>query len=70
MDGASAEGLVPALQNDWAELAALAFAFVALQIWWLTAISRRRRLAKPLTDQEFRQVLERIWMQRSPTDRS
>ena len=69
MDGAIAEGLVPALQNGWAELAALAFAFVALQIWWLTAISRRRRLAKPLTEQEFRQVLERIWMQRSPTDR-
>ena len=70
MDGAIAEGLVPVLQNGWAELAVLAFAFVALQIWWLTAISRRRRLAQPLTEQEFRQVLERIWMQRSPTDRS
>ena len=70
MDGASAEDLVPALQNGWAELAALAFAFVALQILWLTAISRRRRLAQPLTEQEFRQVLERIWMQRSPTDHS
>jgi len=61
---------MPALQSGWVELAVLALVFVALQIWWLTAISRRRRLAQPLTEQEFRQVLERIWLKRSPTDRS
>ena len=61
---------MPALQSGWVELAVLALVFVALQIWWLSAIARRRRLARPLTEQEFRQVLERIWLKRSPTDRS
>ncbi|UPM50187.1 hypothetical protein MY494_12925 [Synechococcus sp. A10-1-5-1] len=61
---------MPALQSGWVELAVLALVFVALQIWWLSAIARRRRLAQPLTEQEFRQVLERIWLKRSPTDRS
>ncbi|WP_415398605.1 hypothetical protein [Synechococcus sp. W4D4] len=61
---------MPALQSGWVELAVLALVFVALQIWWLSAITRRRRLARPLTEQEFRQVLERIWLKRSPTDRS
>jgi len=61
---------MPALQSGWVELAVLALVFVALQIWWLSAITRRRRLAQPLTEQEFRQVLERIWLKRSPTDRS
>ncbi len=70
MDKSSAEGLIPVLQSGRVELSALAFAFVALQIYWLTAISRRRRLAQQLPKQEFLQVLERIWMQRSPTDRS
>ncbi len=61
---------MPALQSGWVELSVLALVFVALQIWWLSAITRRRRLARPLTEQEFRQVLERIWLKRSPTDRS
>ena len=56
---------MPALQRGWIELAVLALLFLVLQAWWLTALARLRALAKPLSEAEFRQVLERIWISRS-----
>ena len=56
---------MPALQSGWIELAVLALLFLVLQAWWLTALARRRALAKPLSEAEFRQLLERIWISRS-----
>ena len=56
---------MPALQSGWIELAVLALLFLVLQAWWLTALARRRALARPLSEAEFRQALERIWIARS-----
>ena len=38
--------------------------FVALQLWWIRSLvrrNRRRRGAEPLSQQDFRQQLERIF---------
>jgi hypothetical protein len=65
LDGQSTRGVMPALQSGWIELGVLALLFLGLQIWWLTALARRRALARPLSEAEFRQALERIWIARS-----
>lgn len=39
----------------------LALVFGGLQIWWIGSTLRGRRLARPMTEQEFRRSLERIW---------
>jgi hypothetical protein len=50
-------------QHDWGyiQLALLAFAFGGLQVWWIGGTLRRRALARPLNEGEFRRTLERIW---------
>ena len=48
----------------WWSLSVLALLFAALQVWWIASLLRRRALARPLSDREFRQVLERIWARR------
>jgi hypothetical protein len=38
--------------------------FAALQLWWIRSLvrrNRRRRVAEPLSQQDFRQELERIF---------
>ena len=45
----------------YAELGLFALVFGGLQIWWIGSTLRGRRLARPMTDQEFRRSLERIW---------
>jgi hypothetical protein len=38
--------------------------FAALQLWWIRSLvrrNRRRRCAEPLSQQDFRQELERIF---------
>lgn len=42
-------------------LGLLALAFAGLQIWWIGSTLRGRRLARPMTEQEFKRSLERIW---------
>jgi hypothetical protein len=50
-------------QLNWGylQLALVALAFGGLQIWWIGSTLRRQRLARPLTEREFRRSLERIW---------
>lgn len=54
-------------QLNWGyvQLGVFALAVGALQIWWISSTLRRQRLAKPLSEREFRQTLERIWQKRS-----
>jgi len=49
--------------GNWAnlQLGLLASAFAGLQLWWIGSTLRGRRLARPMTEREFRQSLERIW---------
>ena len=46
--------------GDWS-LLALGLLFVGLQVWWIGSLLRRRDLVRPLSEREFRRVLERIW---------
>jgi hypothetical protein len=48
---------------NWAyiQLGLVALAFGGLQVWWISSVFRRRDLARPLSEGEFRKTLERIW---------
>ena len=50
-------------QLNWGDvqLGLFALVFGDLQIWWIGSTLRARRLARPITEQEFRRSLERIW---------
>ena len=43
------------------QLGLFALAFGGLQIWWISSVLRRRDLARPMSNGEFRKSLERIW---------
>jgi hypothetical protein len=47
------------------QLGLVALAFGGLQVWWISSVFRRRKLARPLSEGEFRKTLERIWAKRS-----
>jgi len=49
------------LNWGYAELGLFAVVFGGLQIWWISSTLRGRHLARPMTEQEFRRSLERIW---------
>lgn len=49
------------LNWGYLQLGLVALAFGGLQIWWISRIFRKRDLAKPLSEGEFRKTLERIW---------
>jgi hypothetical protein len=49
------------LNWGYIELGLLALAFGGLQVWRISRIFRRRDLAKPLTEKDFRKSLEQIW---------
>lgn len=42
-------------------LLTLGLLFLGLQVWWIGSLLRRRALVRPLSEREFRRVLERIW---------
>ncbi len=48
------------------QLLLVALAFAGLQIWWIGSTLRRRKLAQPLSESEFRRTLERIWAKGPP----
>ena len=50
--------------NATASLLVTGTLFAALQLWWIRSLvrrNRRRRGAEPLSQQDFRQELERIF---------
>jgi hypothetical protein len=49
------------LNWGYIQLGLVALAFGGLQVWWISRIFRRRDLAKPMTEKDFRKSLEQIW---------
>jgi hypothetical protein len=45
-------------------LGLFALAFGGLQVWWIISTLRKRDLARPMSEKEFRRSLERIWAKR------
>jgi hypothetical protein len=48
---------------NWAcpELDLVVLAFGGLQVWWIGSIFRKWDLARPVSEEQFRRSLERIW---------
>jgi hypothetical protein len=49
------------LNWGYLRLGLVALAFGGLQVWWISSTIRKRDLARPLSEKEFRRSLERIW---------
>ena len=49
------------LNWGYIQLGLVAPAFGGLQVWWISSMFRRRDLARPLSEGEFRKTLEQIW---------
>jgi hypothetical protein len=49
------------LNWGYIQLSLVALAFGGLQVWWISSTLRKRELAKPLSEEAFRKILERIW---------
>ena len=49
------------LNSGCLQLGLVALVFGGLQVWWISSVFRRRDLAPPLSEGEFRKTLERIW---------
>jgi len=54
-------GGIEQLNWGYVQLGLFALVFGGLQIWWIGSTLRGRRLARPMTEQEFRRSLESIW---------
>ena len=54
-------GVMEHLNWGYIQLGLVALVFGGLQVWWISSIFRRRDLARPLSEGEFRKTLERIW---------
>jgi hypothetical protein len=52
------------LNSTYLQLGLVALAFGGLQVWWISSTLRKRDLARPLSEGEFRKTVERIWAKR------
>jgi hypothetical protein len=43
------------------QLGLVALVFCGLQVWWISSVFKRRDLARPMSEGEFRRSLEQIW---------
>jgi ABC-type uncharacterized transport system fused permease/ATPase subunit len=53
------------LNWGYIQLGLVALVFGGLQVWWIGSTLRKRNLARPMSESEFRRSLERIWAKRS-----
>lgn len=53
------------LSAGYLQLGLFALLFGGLQIWWICSTLRKRDLARPLSEGEFRRTLARIWAKKS-----
>jgi hypothetical protein len=53
------------LNWGYLQLGLFAFAFGGVQVWWINSTLRKRDLARPMNEGEFRRSLERIWAKRT-----
>jgi len=49
------------LNSGYLQLGLFALAFGGLQVWWIGSTLRKRNLARPLSEGEFRRSLKLIW---------
>jgi hypothetical protein len=49
------------LNWGYLQLGLVALAFGGLQVCWIGSVFRKRELARPLNEGEFRKALEKIW---------
>jgi len=49
------------LNWGYLQLGLVTLVFGGLQVWWISNTMRKRDLARPLNEGEFRRSLERIW---------
>jgi hypothetical protein len=65
MPEGTAGGVMDHLNSGNLQLGLFALAFGGLQIWWISSTHRKRDLARPMSEGEFRRSLERIWARKS-----
>ena len=53
------------LNWGYLQLGLVALIFGGLQVWWIGSTIRKRELARPLSEGEFRKSLEQIWAKKS-----
>ena len=61
LDQGSADGVMDDLNWGYIQLGLVALAFGGLQVWWIRSTLGKRDLARPLSEEEFKRSLERIW---------
>jgi hypothetical protein len=49
------------LNWGYIQLGLVALVFGGVQVWWIGNTLRKRDLARPMSEGEFRKTLERIW---------
>ncbi len=57
----SAVSVIEHLNSNYLQLGLVALIFGGLQVWWISTTLRKRDLARPLSEGEYRKTLERIW---------
>ena len=65
MQEGTAGGVMDHLNSGYLQLGLFALAFGGLQVWWISSTLRKRTLARPMSEGEFRRSLERIWAKRT-----
>jgi len=53
------------LKLGYLQLGLFALAYGGLQVWWISSTLRKRDLARPMNEGEFRRSLERIESRKS-----
>ncbi len=61
----NAGGVIDHLNSNYLQLGLFALAFGGLQVWWISTTLRKRDLARPMSEGEFRKTLERIWAKKT-----
>jgi hypothetical protein len=61
----SADCVIENLDWGYLQLGLVALALAGLQIWWISSVFKRRDLARPISEGEFRRSLERIKSRKS-----
>ncbi len=57
----TAAGVMEHLNWGYIQLGLVALVFGGLQVWWISSVFWKRKLARPQSGGEFRKTLERIW---------
>jgi hypothetical protein len=53
------------LNSNYLQLGLFVLIFSGLQVWWISTTLRKRDLARPMSEGEFRKTLEQIWAKKS-----